>query len=85
MTHRALTEGGPYLSRVTEIASRLFPDGFSLWTGEGYWKGNREDTCCIEVMGTTLEMMKEFAHEIKRTCHQQSVLVQQVQNHHEFV
>lgn len=61
---------------IERLASKCF-DGFTLFDTIGFWKGKKEKSICIEIIGTfqDYKQVKFLANTIKRINSQQSVYV----------
>ena len=62
--------------QVIELISKYF-DGFTILSGFGFWKGERESSLIIEITGDYADKSKvlKLAAEIKILNKQESVLV----------
>lgn len=80
MLFRIFTE---YTNREgIERAANNYFEGYTIFTGVGYWKGSKEKSLLLEVVDkpSKLEAVKSLAREIKRINSQEAVLIQSVQN-----
>lgn len=63
---------------IDEVVTPRFPNGFTLWTAEGLWKGGREKTTVIEVIhpfeARYDRLMREIGDEYRRRFRQEAVL-----------
>jgi hypothetical protein len=69
---------------LREVVTPLFPNGFSVWRGEGQWKGSdgtivREESFILEIIHpidvTEADAaIEQIAAEYKRQFHQEAVL-----------
>lgn len=63
---------------LEEIVEARFPEGFTVWTAEGRWKGGEERTLVIEIVhpyGAEYDRkVEEIAQEYRRRFRQSSVL-----------
>ena len=74
-TYRIYTED-KNKGQMIDMASIIFPDGFTYWTTTGIWNGAIEDSFIIEVVGEDLESkIRSLAYYIKDTNEQQAVMV----------
>ncbi len=66
-------------SGILGIVSNVF-DGFTVFQTFGYWKGNRESSLVIEIVGDSSDKSKirKIAKAIRLVNRQDSVLVQEV-------
>lgn len=77
---RILTENKNQ-NRVVEIVGKKFT-GFTIIAATGFWKGQREDSLIIEIIGddVKVEDVNAIATEIKNVNNQEAVLVQKIEN-----
>jgi hypothetical protein len=61
-------------ANVPEIVSRYF-EGFTLFEGKGYWKGEGEESLVVEVVTGDRANVYAMAREIKEVNKQECVLV----------
>jgi hypothetical protein len=63
---------------LDEVVETRFPEGYTVWTARGMWKGGEERTLVIEIVhpyGSRFDNnMREIADEYRRRFRQQSVL-----------
>jgi len=59
---------------IGALASQRF-DGFTLIESRGYWQGAPEDSVIVEVVTDDASKVKALAEDIRRTNHQQAVMV----------
>ena len=52
-----------------------YVDGYSIFYGDGAYKGNRERCLVVEVFGTTLDIIKVVAEKIREACNHDSVII----------
>jgi hypothetical protein len=74
---RLYTEGGPRREHaVRELVGAQF-DGFTILQAEGSWKGVRENSIIVEIIGTEVDWIRveSVAKGIKEANAQESVLI----------
>ena len=80
MLYRICTEN-KNKERIAEVVADYY-DCFSIFTGEGYWRGVAEKSLCIEIdtLSSADDRPKicELAGRIKRLNSQEAVLVQEI-------
>lgn len=83
--YRILTENKN--RALVEAAVGSVFDGFTVYEGAGYWKGEREPCLIIEVANpipelknTMRQMVEGVAEQIKRINAQEAVLIQHIPN-----
>jgi hypothetical protein len=59
---------------IAAIARQRF-EGFTLINAVGYWQGASEDSVIVEVVTDDASRIKALAEDIRRTNHQQAVMV----------
>ena len=59
---------------IINYVSKEF-DGFTVYTGVGYWRGRQEDCLVIEILGGEAEIVRKTAHWICRNNSQESVAI----------
>ncbi|MEO8378708.1 MAG: DUF3574 domain-containing protein [Acidobacteriota bacterium] len=68
-------EVGAFLDEVVEPR---FPEGYTVWTAVGHWKGGEEKSLVLEMVhpyGSTFDRkVREIADEYRRRFHQAAVL-----------
>ena len=60
-------------------------EGFTLYEGQGIWKGKAEPSLIIEVIGGAIGKIRKLAKEIKKVNKQEAVLIQAIDNHAEIL
>ncbi len=89
MLCRLLTQDGRgYRRQVQQIMADLFPDGFTLLRGTGFWKGGEESSLTAEVAGepeTIGPLIRIAAERIGKANNQDAVLVQTIECNTTFV
>lgn len=65
------------MARVVELASDIFAEGFSVFTGQGYWAGSTEPCLILEVAAEEEQrpIVLALADSIKVENKQQCVMV----------
>lgn len=71
--YRILTEDVNRETIYSILDSRV--DGYTVSTGIGSWKGQRENSLAIDLVGYTFSTAKVIAEEIKTANGQESVLI----------
>jgi hypothetical protein len=63
---------------VDEVVTPRFPEGFTMWTAVGSWKGEEEKTLVLEFLhpdGRRFDVqVREVADEYRRRFHQEAVM-----------
>jgi uncharacterized membrane-anchored protein YitT (DUF2179 family) len=62
-----------YLDKLSNLASELFPDGYTLLRGYGYFDGSKEDSVIISVVCDEMDIRKLY--RLKSKLKQSSILV----------
>lgn len=66
--------------KIYRIMSKEF-DGFTVYTAEGQWQGQREKSLIMEVVGNRLlSRFKRVARKIKTVNKQEAVIIEVLQN-----
>ena len=67
--------------KIAKIVGKKF-DAFNLVTGTGFWKGQKENSLTIEIVGDEIKVedINQIASEIKKVFKQDAVLVQKIEN-----
>jgi hypothetical protein len=81
---RIYTEDKNYDSVILPILN-VNIDGFSVYRGEGFWKGTKEKSLLIEVYTKDKNLIRLIAERIKRGNWQESVLVTETECKIEFL
>ena len=71
--------------RIEAIIAQHGIDGYSMLTGTGYWKGQRELALILEFVGANQETIRASAQEIRTANNQDAVLIQHIPVEAEFV
>jgi hypothetical protein len=64
-----------YLDKVKEWANRTFPEGYTLFRGEGYYKGVLEDSILLHAFLNYDVALKRRLEKLKRELKQESILL----------
>lgn len=64
-----------YLSKVIEWANGAFPEGYTLLSGKGYWKGKCEDCLMLNVLSDEEKAVLERLRKLKEDLGQESILL----------
>jgi hypothetical protein len=64
-----------YLNKVREWANSTFPDGYTLFRGEGYYNGTSEDSILLHAFLNYDIVLKHQIERLKRKLKQESILV----------
>ncbi len=70
-SHR-ITDG--YLSKVVKWANSVFPEGYTLIFGKGYWNGNSEDCLMLDVLVNREIDVIQCLNRLKMELDQNSIL-----------
>jgi len=63
-----------YLEKVREWANDIFPDGYTLVRGEGYYNGSSEDSILLHAFLNYDPALKRQLEKLKRELKQESIL-----------
>jgi hypothetical protein len=64
-----------YLSKVIEWANEAFPEGYTLLSGKGCWKGKSEDCLMLNVLTDDDSIVLERLRRLKKNLGQESILL----------
>jgi len=64
-----------YLKKVRKWADAVFPEGYTLLRGEGYYNGIRENSLIINVLSNYDSYVKEQLKKLKHELKQEAILV----------
>jgi len=64
-----------YLSKITEWANSAFPDGYTLFSGTGYWDGYSEDCILISALTPYEHRSTEHLKRLKDKLGQRAILL----------
>jgi uncharacterized membrane-anchored protein YitT (DUF2179 family) len=70
---RKISKG--YLSKVEEWASAIFPNGYTLLNGRGYYNGASEDSVIVNVFTDRLPDLNSQLELLKRKLMQDAILL----------
>lgn len=67
--------------KIAKIVGKKY-DAFNLIPGTGFWKGKKENSLTIEIIGDDIKFddVNKIALEIKKINNQDAVLVQKIEN-----
>jgi len=65
---------GAHLTKIP-LVEEFVPDGFTLFHGRGYWRGEYEDMTCVELVGVDDAVIAPLARALCREYTQTAVLV----------
>jgi hypothetical protein len=68
-----------YLNKVIHWADEIFPDGYTLVKGQGYYRGTSEDSLLINVLSSYEPTLREQLKQLKRELSQEAILVSKTQ------
>lgn len=74
-----------YLKRIKKWANDAFPDGYTLFKGEGCYNGISEDSVLINVLSVYDIPIRNRLEGLKRELEQESILVVKSMVEYEFV
>lgn len=78
MLYRILTEESEHNFRVVRKLMCDNFDGFTMYTGQGFWKGEFEIALIIEVVTDSEVDVLHVAATIREQCKQECVMVQKI-------
>ena len=64
-----------YLEKVRRWANEIFPDGYTLVKGEGYYNGASEDSILLHAFLNYDPALKHQLEKLKRELRQESILL----------
>jgi hypothetical protein len=64
-----------YLNKVREWANTAFPDGYTIFRGEGYYNGSSEESLLLHAFLNYDPILKDQLEKLKRDLRQESILV----------
>jgi len=64
-----------YLSKIEEWASAIFPNGYTILQGRGYYNGASEDSVIINVFSNRLPDLSSQLELLKRKLMQDAILL----------
>ena len=67
--------GRDYLDKITHWASRVFPSGYTLTRGRGYYDGAHEESLVLSVLTDYNASLRDYLSELKGELGQKSILL----------
>lgn len=64
-----------YLNKIKNWANEIFPDGYTLVRGEGYYNGTSEDSILLYAFLDYNPVLKHQLKKLKRELKQESILL----------
>jgi len=64
-----------YLNKIKNWANEIFPDGYTLVRGEGYYNGTSEDSILLYAFLDYNPVLKRQLEKLKRELKQESILL----------
>ena len=64
-----------YLNKITKWANTVFPQGYTLFKGKGYWQNTTEDSILLISICLSELTLKEEIEKLKIQLNQKSILV----------
>ena len=64
-----------YLDRIVKWANSVFPEGYNLTRGRGYYEGTQEDSLIVSVLMSQRIDLREKIASLKCELRQKSILV----------
>ena len=64
-----------YLGRIVKWANSVFPEGYTLTRGRGYYEGTQEDSLIVSVLTSQRIDLREKVASLKCELGQKSILV----------
>lgn len=64
-----------YLNKVREWANTAFPDGYTIFKGEGYYNGSSEDSILLHAFLSYDLALKHQLERLKRELKQDTILL----------
>ena len=68
-----------YLNKVRQWADGVFPDGYTVVKGQGYYRGTSEDSLLVNVLSYNELSLREHLKQLKRELSQEAILVSKTQ------
>jgi uncharacterized membrane-anchored protein YitT (DUF2179 family) len=68
-----------YLNKVRHWADGVFPDGYTVVKGQGYYRGTSEDSLLVNVLSYNELSLREQLKQLKRELSQEAILVSKTQ------
>jgi len=78
MTYHLHTQSTKAMDAKTiNLASQVFPSGFTMYHAIGYWHGMRERSSVLEIAGRNIaRKVRKLAGQIRRANRQNAVLIE---------
>jgi hypothetical protein len=64
-----------YLNKIREWANTTFPDGYTIFKGEGYYNGSSEDSILLHAFLNYDPALNQQLEKLKQELKQQAILV----------
>jgi len=64
-----------YLNKIKNWANEIFPEGYTLIKGEGYYNGSSEDSILLHAFLDYDPVLKRQLEKLKRELKQESILL----------
>lgn len=64
-----------YLKRVKNWANKVFPDGYTIIKGKGYYRGTSEDSLILHVLLDYDINLENHLSKLKKELRQEAILV----------
>jgi PII-like signaling protein len=65
-----------YYRKTVKILNKEL-DGYTIFRGNGIWKGNTEDTIIVEIINEKIEKIEKIAETLKKELNQEAILITQ--------
>jgi hypothetical protein len=60
------------------LSEQPYFDSFTIWSAEGSWRGELEDTCIIEVFDTDFDIIVKFAKHLPSLLHKRQCILKRL-------
>lgn len=67
--------GDAHRKKVVKWANSVFPEGYTLFKGNGYYKGSNEDSLLVSVLADQETELGNYVGELKRKLRQNQILL----------
>ena len=74
-----------YLNRVQQWANDNFPDGYTLIRGQGFYRGNSEDSVLIDALSNSDISLRDQVEKLKQDLGQEAILLVKTQVDFELI
>ncbi len=64
-----------YLNKIRQWADGIFPDGYTIVRGQGYYRGTSEDSLLLNVLSNYEPSLREQLEQLKCELDQDTILV----------